>query len=61
MEFHSLLKTSLFMMRKANVLHRNETIASKVEKQYNGYITHSHSNFFKQVIIAYGGSFFVRH
>ena len=23
----------------------NETIASKVEKQYNGYISHSHSNF----------------
>ena len=38
----------------------DETTTSKVEKQYNRYITHF-SDFVKQVITAYSGSLFVRH
>ena len=38
----------------------DKTTTSKVEKQYDGYITHF-SNFFKQVITTYSGSLFVRH
>ena len=38
----------------------DETTTSKVEKQYDGYITHFR-DFFKEVITAYSGSLFVRH
>ena len=38
----------------------DETTTSKVEKQYDRYIT-NFSDFFKQVITAYNGSFFAGH
>ena len=37
-----------------------ETIAPKIGKQYDGYITYF-INFFKQVITVYSGSIFVGH